>query len=691
MSVLKSVSNFSRMGVASILHPINLKKYSFPGSRTFCSNSKQSRDIVDTSVLVQDGLHIQELPGVVRIIHGEFIVHNGGKTSSGIKFQGLGLEAKADADSANAQSSIVKESDESEIKEVFKKCSSLPELYLLLDTCPQNEINASIALAVMKNIIQLENNKKFRNPNGLYLPEDNDEEFEISDGVRQNPVTFTRSAVMERLVKIICDSANTEVILMAMKALRKDTSKKDKSGYIRHLCDSCLVLISEGKLSPPQIATLAQDLHIIGGKFAKEYCDKLWTGLENGIEDLDEIEVCDLFAMVPYVNKSRSYVFRMAERRALSIWYKFKSDEIIQIVSILVTSNCNSYKLTKAISRWTNVNIHTLSVGSLRWILLAFTKLKFIDDNLENALVRYCKAKKGKIVDSSLMSAIAEYCATVRCRSPEVLETLVQYFIDEHKNLNIGDIWSICSPFGLLNYVPKQSSKFFSALEEVLIAHFSSFPPDLLMDLMLMCVYLERHPLNFTKKIFHPYFFQRIEQLPEIDIKKTYTKLRVLDKALTLEASCYQGPMLIKTKVTASPWMHRDARIPKMVSHFRSAFCDIAGDSRKVHESVIPKDFPISEVYKIDCVLNLSKSQGDNVLLTDCKDAVAILLHVPEHYDKSQTVLNGLQTMRSRHFALNGFKVVNIKYERLQQYYHSLVGAQKFILEEINRVLSSCN
>lgn len=643
-----------------------------------CHSHRDDKTITDTSVLVEQGIRIDELPCIVRIVHGEFIIHEGQRTLNGTKFHGITLQTlKNDTNSRE-----VNRLEEQEMVSGFNRCTSLSDLYFLLSYCPEDEVTPPVALAIINNLIQLENNKKFRTTSMEIIDSEADKLW-IKQTSGSNIVTFTRAAVMERLVNTICKSSNPALVMEAVKVLRKDTNKEEKTVYLKQLCNECLLLVSDGKLSVTQIAALAQDLHLLKENFTKHFADKLWPGLEAGIQDLDEDGLCELFSMLPYINLSRNYVFHLAEKRALNIWYKFKPKHIAQIMSILVTCNCYSHKLVCAISRWTNVNIHILSEAEFRWILLGFTKLQFIDDNIKKALIRYTKARRTQISDHILVSVITDYCNKTSFRSPEVLDVCSEYFIKHHSSLTVPDIWNICKTFGELNYTPTDSYTFFKVLESLLDRHFSAFPPDLFMDLLLSCVYLERYPLNFVKKVFHPFFIRRIEYLKPIDAKRTVAKLRILDKAMSLEASCYNGPMVIRSH-HGSNYAERDMRVVRSILHLRRVLLDIAGDPNRLFIPGKIPGFPISDLYRVDCMIDTNiKPDVASLLPAGLQKRLALLVHIPEHYDHSKKHLLGPHAMRRRHFQLVGLEVVNLEYNVLSSLHCKPDLAKQYIIQKI--------
>ena len=644
-----------------------------------------NRYLSDTSAFVQDGVHIQELPCIVRIIHGEFAMHDGGKSSQGAKMQGLRLESLPSYVDYKLQAalSVGNMIEEKEMILGFSRCTSLSELYILLDNCPQSEVTPNVALAIIRNLIQLENNKKFRNPSSTYLPEEDEEEntslFTHYEEEAPRTITFTRAAIMERLVSTICTGKDPQAVLDAVKALRKDTAEHEKP-YLKRLCDECMVLVTMDKLSVSQISALAQDLYLIGDEVSKSYAEKLWVGIETNLDKLTVEDTCDLFAMLPYVTKTRSFVFNLAERKSVNIWYKFKVENIIEIVSILVTCNCNSHRLFSAISRWTNVNIHALSEGNMRWIVLAFTKLKFTDSNFQTAMERYAKARKDRLSDPSLVSAMMKYCSVMRFRSPKIFEVCSQFFVKHHEILSVPDIYDITQPFGYLNYKPKNCNEFFHILETLLERNYVAFSPDLFVELLLGCIYIQKYPLNLTHRIFSPYFFNRMNYLKQRETKDTLMMLRVLDKALMVESPCYNGPNILRKSSQGTYWLHRDARISCTLDQISNILSDIAGDSQRVILSVPLKGFPSADLYKIDAVIEKVTQDSDT---SEVSHLYALLIHPPEHYNITQTNLIGSQAMKVRHLKREGYRVVHLNLDALNSYYKNPKKVKSYIIRQI--------
>ena len=72
---------------------------------------------------------------------------------------------------------------------------------------------------------------------------------------------------------------------------------------------------------------------------------------------------------------------------------------------------------------------------------------------------------------------------------------------------------------------------------------FAEFPPKDIIKLLLSFVYIERYPLNFVRKLFNPYFLDRIhnqsEKMEDVHLARHY--LTLFDIAMNLDSSAYGG------------------------------------------------------------------------------------------------------------------------------------------------------
>ena len=138
-----------------------------------------------------------------------------------------------------------------------------------------------------------------------------------------------------------------------------------------------------------------------------------------------------------------------------------------------------------------------------------------------------------------------------------------------------------------------------------------------------------------------------------------------MDQALTLEASGYKGPMLPRDQSARGYW--RDARTMRCVNMIKSTLLNIAGNGDRITSSTVLPNYPVTEMYVIDCILDMEGKLSLKSLSWGNKK-FAILIHLPEHYMQNENILVGPQAMRKRHIKLAGFVVVSLDYQTLNLY-----------------------
>lgn len=604
---------------------------------------ESDKSIGSTTILLQDGTSIQELPAVVRIINGEFRVVGGGQ--AGRQLGGLGLEIP------QVSRKLFKNINFEEEQEMilgFMRCNKVSEVLQLLEVCPETEVTPPVALAVIRRIFDLENNIEYRNQGLNQYPE-------------ENHFTFIRGAVMKRLVETVCGGSDPQLLVETLRAMGRDTYQGDRLKYLETLCTECMVAVTEGRLSISQTCEAARAFHTLG-PVGVSYLDQLWQGLTDRTTEVGDREVCEVMSVLPLMKKSRKHVYNMVERKLGGLWHRLGSEDVIRMLQILVQLKMSYSRMLPMFSRWTSVNIHILTEGNLRWLVYSFMTLGYCDPEIQRALGRFMKAKKASVKDPSLVAVVLDYCVKMHLCNPAIMDACAYFFCHRATDLSVPQINSMCRAFGLLNYEPPEAATFFLTLEQLLEEKFVQFPPDLMIDLLLSCVYLKRYPLNFIKKVFNPYFFDKVHSLEPSEMQVARTKLMVLDKALCLEAPHYPGPMLPRDHSIRSFW--RDARIHRCLNVIQSLLVEIVGSEERITRSAVLPNFPNSELYVVDCVVDMVGRLSIHSFRWS-NNKYALLVHPPEHFRLGEDTLVGPQAMRVRHLTQCGFKVVSLRTDKI--------------------------
>ena len=76
--------------------------------------------------------------------------------------------------------------------------------------------------------------------------------------------------------------------------------------------------------------------------------------------------------------------------------------------------------------------------------------------------------------------------------------------------------------------------------------------------------------------------------------------------------------------------------------------------------------------------------------LTQSKNGrvIIVLIHPPDHYDRTGQHLNGRQAMRIRHFKTMGFRVMNVRFTKACQLKMMPQHLQHYLKSEYDKALS---
>ena len=169
----------------------------------------------------------------------------------------------------------------------------------------------------------------------------------------------------------------------------------------------------------------------------------------------------------------------------------------------------------RTLSGWLSLHIHRVEERQMLAILWSHLQLDYTDTAVIRAVEKMVKVKGLKIQDPDLISTICTYVIHFRIRSPVILEGVGQYLMEQHHRLQPAQVGAISQTFGQLDFHPPNGFKFWELLENYLEHNFVKFTPFDIINMLVSFLYIERYPLNFTNKLFNPYFLERLHNQPE--------------------------------------------------------------------------------------------------------------------------------------------------------------------------------
>lgn len=279
----------------------------------------------------------------------------------------------------------------------------------MLDTIPCQEVTPFVSFSILKKLFELENNFGFRNDGRSWL---NASENSTTE-------TFTRLAIVTRLVDTILTSEDSNLLIDTLDLLRRECPHVNDQthglydpdnhlDYRNKLLQEMLVRVTEGKLELNQVCravvTLGKMETDKGYGFSKDFVDKFWVGILGQSEDITSENIVNVLHTVKYFKKSSRLVLNLLERKLVTLWWNMSPKIVAEMCSVFMTSSpmeseralqqgINSWqistRLLMALSKCTNLNIHKVTEAELIKIVKAFHTLNFCDTVIEQVRL-YC-------------------------------------------------------------------------------------------------------------------------------------------------------------------------------------------------------------------------------------------------------------------------------------------------------------
>lgn len=615
--------------------------------------------ISDTTIIVQNGVDIQELPLAVKKVSGVDASHLLFGIGSG------GNSVNGNGNSGNTNNNVPEERELEEIVNGFRRCNSFNEILKLFEVVPSRYVNSSVAFRILKRMAEIDSMTSF--------PEGNCDSKDVSSN-------FTKTAVFNQLMGVILAADEPRVLVDCLKLMNQDfIFKKYLLNYEDKLKERIMVNVVENKMGVDNICSVAKEFYLSNNH---NEIDKLWMGITEDFKNVDHTNIMNVYRVLPYFKKSRNLIGNFLQRKMVSVWWNMSGKDIAEVIDISKVTNVGTHKLLQILGRWLNTKIHSVSEDELFTIINGFKDLDFCNVQVITALERYAKVKGMYIQNANLFASIMDYCLHFRIRSSVILEKCCDYFIRDKHTLSPPVMKKLFVPFGMLNYTPTRGYEFWKAFEEIIENRFTSFNPEQMLDIMLGCVYLEKYPINFINSIFNPYFLDEL-QITSAKWEVVKNKLKIFDQAMTLECKPYRGPLLYRD--LNNMYSKYDERIKFIIHAMKDNFTRVTGSEEKLLFLKNPRLLPVSSFYIVDVLI----APEDGFVNANCyagtkNPFVALLIHVPEHYTRNDGCLIGPQVMRKRHFEKIGLKVIDLDYLALVKLRDNTQECVRYIKDSIH-------
>lgn len=596
------------------------------------NNNEKSNGLGQTTILVQQGCDIQELPVMRKIGQDEIVALCSNATTINVAVD----EGQRAVTTAIAGVPVNTTTDPDNTIKLLDDCTTLPGILSIIEIIPDAELTPDIGVFALDKIIRCGSLIQLKN-----LEDTND--------------------IYRKIVECIAMKSDTKTLLDTLDILRMFA---DIKWTIQRICDELLTRNSDECLS---IVEICESIHKFVQCHQQESAEKFWSGISDQEKQINDMNIKFVYQVLPKLKVSRRMVIGVLERNIVNVFWQLTPMAVVEILSALVECTATPYRTMQTLSRWLNTNIHAVNETDLEAILKSFTELDYTDGQVEKAIERYVKAKGVKIRTQVLVVELLQHCAKFRLRNVHILNGCAEYFITNSTLIDSGFLKSIICPYGLLDYEPVNSVKFWKTLEAYMDLNFDKIPAGDCIDIMLTCVYLQRYPLNFVNRIFNPYFLDLMHTTTPIQQHaRVRSDLKLFDTALTLECQQYNGPMLPRDHSAKSLW--QDGRIKRIVQNLNEQWSQIAGGDDKFSKGVVHQQLPFNSLYVCDVLIHprgMGQLWSFNSNTADRNVHVACIILLPEYYDSMRKNLIGPQSMRIRHLRKLGLRVVTLDYDTL--------------------------
>lgn len=580
-------------------------------------------EFTNSTILVENGFNVQELPVVVR------------KMKDIIEVEKPPTECEQSSQDSH---------DYHLIKAEFQQCMHLRDIFTLLSKC--TKITPNIALGAMERIYDLEK-EPLSTP---YVP------------ASTIHVNLAKGAILDKLLKVVMKTEDTQTIL---NILHSNSSFMEP--YKPRFSDELLLRVIDNQLSVEQLCEFI--LFLMENNMDSKYSDtmdKLWVGFVDREHEINGINIALIFKILPGFKASKKTILTLMEQKLADLWHSIKVSGMQEILNTFLQEKYLSLQSFAVVGQWFYFNLHALDEDVMLDIISKFTRLNYTDDVIEKAIEKYMKLKGTKIDSQILIVGILNHCMRFQIHNPNILEECSKYFIINGRSVPISFLKSFIYPFGYLNYNPKNHKQFWSLAEDIINEKFEKMISDDICSAVLSHLYAGVYPMKVVRRLFSA------EYLVTVNNPETLRKLHLIDTALALECEDYVGPFMPKDQWSKS--IAQDGRIRNILEKIKGSLLKLASGDEKVSTAVLIPFLYSDETYLIDVMVHpvsLETASFNWKLKSAKNENTALLIHLPDHFCAHSKQLIGPQMMKKKHLKLLGMRVASAKYSVLSQFYIS--------------------
>lgn len=350
--------------------------------------SKRPRLLSRSTILVQDGGLVHEVPLIVRELNDPSILCKSSKSQRPIKpaipksndrKKSRRIDIETEDGTAilfGSDLDFLKEADVDQLIEGLESCYTPKGVFSLLETMIVDEINSMVAVQALRKIIELENGPVNRG----------------------GPTTSrNRDVVLDQIVRMIAATQDNEILIEGLGLLVRDSISPMKNVFRDRITDEIASRVADDDLNVVQITEAV----VIMGKLKcpeyQEALDSLWIGLWEREKDLSVDNLVPLFRTLPIFKASRKLVQAVLERSLDRLVVKLSGRQVSEILKILANASITSTETLRQVNKWADVRANNLTREDLTELLRTWTITRHADPAVEKIIEIHVDREKNGI------------------------------------------------------------------------------------------------------------------------------------------------------------------------------------------------------------------------------------------------------------------------------------------------------
>ncbi|XP_059152097.1 uncharacterized protein LOC131938201 [Physella acuta] len=642
-------------------------------SRLYSTFESSQNILSQSTMFVQDGINIEELPVLIRrVTHSSF-------PSSTYCYSGEKIMDESEFDNS--------------FRQVLQSCTSVNDVFKLLEVPSDkvrgysaafalqrlhvlkylnsdwNQIHSFIRSAVMRELYDTVEKDVSLLSNGTLISLV--ECYLSADGFSSSCFNAINSAIQCRLGD---GTFSIEELLTLSNVLKMGTDNNRKpSPVIVKPKSLSMSIVSENSsrflTSDDNEPSKTEHFDKYCASASPQFKEKIKTHCSEILNNLwvhlfsrySELNAETLPPTLQALTSSNKYLILILQKPLSSFWANLSAENVDICLKALIRLRVHNKAFLTYLARWSYVNIHLMTPSLMMSFVHTFLHFGFFDENFIKVMER-CLQLKGLQADTNVVAMCVEYCRTTKYLSPIVMDTAADHFTQHGMSYEPLQLFAVLRVFGHLNYLPTNSAAFLKQTEACLWERFDHIDEELLLEILGSFTFVNVLPKNFSSRLASAEFFSKLAALKTVQKINAFMWLRILKNAIVVDSA---------NDVTNNLRWLFSGRSKGNSLLYNDNIRGIVYTLKRSLDYVLGPDYYYSIPFHCCYALNIDKdglpievkrtNKGFVETQLNAGNRIAVIVRSADHFIVNTKQLLGSQVQRLKQLQLLGFTPVEIR------------------------------